>query len=92
MKEYQLTDEEIMRCHAKPGFSRAVADAAGEKCWPLAYDQGRKDGVLAGIEWGEEVCPHGTLAADTSKAMKRECEQCWENHVSAVRCILKEPA
>ena len=26
----------------------------------------------------ELPCPHGTLAADTSKASKRECELCWE--------------
>ena len=27
----------------------------------------------------EKPCPHGTQAADTSWAFRRECSQCWES-------------
>lgn len=39
-----------------------------------AHSTGRREV----IEWGDELCPHGTLAADTSKAYKRECDKCWQ--------------
>ena len=29
------------------------------------------------IEWGAGLCPHGTQAADTSAASRRECGRCW---------------
>jgi len=28
--------------------------------------------------WGDEPCPHGYLAPDTSKANKHECPECWQ--------------
>jgi len=49
--------------------------SAGKK---HGHSEGKKDGRRGLIEWGDDICPHGTLTADTSVASKRECGECWQ--------------
>jgi len=43
-----------------------------------SYKFGRIEGMRDLILMLEEPCAHGTLCADTSKAMKKDCDICWE--------------
>lgn len=54
-----------------------------------SYKFGRKEGMREGIRTLisilEEICPHDTLCADTSKAMKKDCDLCWKEIKSEYR-------
>lgn len=42
------------------------------------WNKGSKATIQAVVEWADSWCPHGTLCVDTSKALRRECESCWQ--------------
>jgi len=44
----------------------------------ISFLLGKQEGMREVVEWADLFCPHGTRAADYSKALTRECEQCWE--------------
>lgn len=89
-EEARLTDAEIdeamlsVDASSKPfrnirrARGQAVVEAQLAKAVPIIEAAARKSERERIIAWGEEVCPHGTKASDTSDAQKSECLLCWQ--------------
>lgn len=75
MSERLLTDEEIKEAIwlIYPGIETIAYEATQE----IAKAQDAKTRKWL-VEWGDNPCPHGYLAPDTSKASKHECPLCWQ--------------
>jgi len=73
-----LTDEEIMESGA--GIPACTKSKYNQEYRIALHKEGARRAALAQarkiIEEGEKPCPHGTLAIDTSPAMKFECPEC----------------
>ena len=44
--------------------------------WDKAIKQGKREAAMEIFDWLVDPCPHGTKAADTSRASRSECEIC----------------
>ncbi len=79
-----LTDEEIQVAVAiwvaEDSSTRSVSLNRGhwEDIAPVIAQAQRQLTLKAVGEWLDDPCPHGTLAADTSPASRRECSECWQ--------------
>ena len=76
MNERLLTQDEFEAAETKGKWEN--------DCTPIMEAQDRKT-MSALIAWLDDACPHGTLAIDTSKASRRECNQCWAELKESVK-------
>ena len=60
----------------KAGYKEAIQ--ANEYLNEDVLSASRQEGRREVVEYADELCPHGTLSADTSRAYRRECEICWQ--------------
>ena len=74
-EDWLLTRDELRELRRK--FQRGLLRTTlwGEAVARAQHEKDKREFV----DLLEEPCPHGTLAADTSHAMKRECETCWQS-------------
>ena len=68
MREWELTPEERLK---------VLNTVRPDMPYGVVLEMVARAQVRKLEQWSEGMCPHGTQAADTSRAYRRECDLCW---------------